>query len=264
MQPTIKNLESLVQFRSLMNTSLSENKVKQIWGKKFLKNLDKNTLEILKEKENSNVRKKTEIVKNNIPKLKVFNWVQFIGISGSVAAGFAGKEDDIDLFIVVKNGTMWVYRAVVVFRNLFHNTIRAKRHKNVKDKLCINLICEEKGLKFDSDMFNFHELMFLIPIYNKEYIRKIYSENEWLVEDYGVKKELLRTRIISKKRANFLIRMINYFSFLFQLLFMKIAKHNPDMERLIKNSKKGRIEFFEYDYREKILKNYLKEFKSIS
>ena len=247
-----------------MNISLSDNNVKYIWGKKFLKNLDENTLKILEEKENKSVRKKIEITKNNISKLKLFKWVRFIGISGSVAAGFATEEDDIDVFVVVKDGTMWIYRAIIVFRNLFHNKIRAKKHKDVRDKLCINLICEERGLEFENDIFNFHELMFLIPIYNKEYIKKIYSENDWLVKDYGVKKELLRTRIIAKKKAILPIRIINYISFIAQFIFMKLAKHNPDTERLINNSKKGRIEFFEYDYRENILKNYSKEFKSIS
>ena len=247
-----------------MNISLSDNNVKYIWGKKFLKNLDENTLKILEEKENKSVRKKIEITKNNISKLKLFKWVRFIGISGSVAAGFATEEDDIDVFVVVKDGTMWIYRAIIVFRNLFHNKIRAKKHKDVRDKLCINLICEERGLEFENDIFNFHELMFLIPIYNKEYIKKIYSENYWLVKDYGVKKELLRTRIIAKKKAILPIRIINFISFIAQFIFMKLAKHNPDTERLINNSKKGRIEFFEYNYRENILKNYSKEFKSIS
>jgi predicted nucleotidyltransferase len=264
MQPTKKILSQLIKFRSLMNISLSKEKIKYIWGKKFLKSLDEKTLNILEEEENRNIQKKIKIAEDNISKLKVFRWVQFIGISGSVAAGFAKEEDDIDIFIVVKDGTMWIYRAMVVFRNLFHNRIRAKRHKVVKNKLCLNLICEERGLEFDNDIFNFHELMFLIPIYKKEYIKNIYSENKWLIKDYGVKKELLRTRILAKKKAILPIRVINKCAFLAQLLFMKIAKHNPETKRLTENFKKGRIEFFEYNYREKILKNYSKEFKSIS
>ena len=264
MESPYEILEKLIKFRSSMNISLTEDKVKYIWGKKFLKNLDDETLENLKEEENQNLNKKIKIAEKNISKLKLFKWERFIGISGSVAAGFAKEEDDIDLFIVVRDGTMWIYRAIVVFRNLFHNNIRAKRHKTVKNKLCLNLICEERGLRFEKDIFNFHELMFLIPIYNKKYIRKIYSENEWLKSEYGVKKELLRTRIIPKKKAFILIRIINQISFYAQLIFMKLAKHNPDTKRLVENSKRGRIEFFEYDYREKVLKDYSKEFRSIN
>ncbi len=264
MQPTTEILMMLIKFKSLMNTSLSESKVKYIWGRKFIKNLDKEILKTLKENENENIEEKVNIAKSNITKLELFKWVKFIGISGSVAAGFAKEEDDIDLFVVVKDGTMWLYRAITTFRNLFHNNIRAKRHKNIQNKLCINLICEERGLKFENDIFNFHELMFLIPVYNKKYINSIYSTNKWLITDYGVKKELLRTREVSSKKAILPIRILNKLSFFAQLAFMKLARHNPDMERLISNSKKGKIEFFEYDFREKMISNYLKEFKSIN
>jgi len=104
--------------------------------------------------------------------------------------------------------------------------------------------------------------MFLIPIFNEEYIKKIYSENKWLLKNYSVKKENLITRITYKKKANFVISILNRFAFLSQLFFMKISKHNPEIERLRKNNWAGRIEFFEYDYKKKILDNYSSEFKS--
>ena len=205
-----------------------------------------------------------EICENNINKFKVFNWLQFIGISGSVAAGFAKDDDDIDVFVVVKDGTMWLYRGIIVFLNLFHNKIRAKRHKNIKNKLCLNLICEERGLQFENDLFNFHELMFLKPAYKPDYTNYIYSKNKWLEDDYYVKRDNFRSRIRPKRKVFFLIRFLNYLAFLLQLLFMGITRHNPDIERLRKNFKIGKIEFFEDDFKRKIIDNYLKEFKSIS
>lgn len=285
MQTPKKVFQNLMRFRSAMGLSLSKDNIKYIWGRRFLKNLedsnDRDIQKLLKqvtEEKNSIVFQKMRIAKKNIDKLKVFNWVKFIGISGSVAAGFAKKEDDIDIFVVVRNGTMWIYRALVVFRNLFHNRIRAKRHKNVKNKLCLNLICEERGLQFPGDIFNFHELVFLKSIYNRKnkggykdrykkedkYKKYILSQNKWLHSKFSVKKELLRTRILPDKRAFFLIRFINYMAFISQLLFMFVSGHNPDIKRIKENSKKGRIEFFEYDYRTEKIKNYSKEFKSTS
>lgn len=244
MQPLQKIFHDLIIFRNQMNLGLSKDDVKYIWGRKALKSFKK-----VQDYENEIVLKKTKLAKENISKLKVFNWVKFIGISGSVAAGFAKEEDDIDMFVVVRNGTMWIYRALIVFRNLFHNRIRAKRHKNVKDRLCVNIICEERGLLFPNDIFNFHELMFLKPIYNREYKKYILAQNEWLREEFRVKKELLRTRIIAGKKAFILIRAINYLAFLAQVLFMFIAKHDPDISRIKRNFRKGRIEFFENNYR---------------
>jgi predicted nucleotidyltransferase len=257
MQSREEAFENLMKFRSKMGISLSKDDIKYIWGRRFFKDLKEKEFERLSENENQHISKKIKLVKKYIPKLKVFNWVRFIGISGSVAAGFAKEDDDIDVFVVVRNGTMWVYRGIVVFRNLFHNKIRAKRHKDVNNKLCLNLICEERGLQFPNDIFNFHELIFLKPIYNKKYKRYILSQNKWLRREFFIKKELLRSRVIPKKRAFFLIRILNYLAFVAQLVFMKVSKHDPDVRRLKENYKRGRIEFFEYDFKEGKIKNYL-------
>lgn len=256
MQSREKAFKNLLKFRLTMGISLSKDDVKYIWDRRYFKSIEGEDVKKLREDENEHIYEKIKIAKKNISKLKVFNWVRFIGVSGSVAAGFAKEEDDIDIFIVVRNGTMWLYRALVVFRNLFHNKIRAKRHKNVKNKLCLNLICEEKDLLFPNDIFNFHELMFLRPIYNKEYKRYILSRNKWLEKEFFVKKELLRSRVIPKKKAFFLIQLVNYLAFLAQLIFMIVSKHNPDIKRLKENFKKGKIEFFEYDFRIEKMRSY--------
>ncbi len=257
--------KKLLKFRSNMNLSLSENDIKYIWGKKFLKEITKDSkLHINNKYENNEVNRKIQICKKHINKLRIFNWVQFIGISGSVAAGFAKEEDDIDVFVVVRDGTIWLYRGLVVLRNIFHNRIRAKRHKNVKDKLCLNFISEERGLNFENDIFNFHELMFLIPVYNEKYLNFIYSQNPWLEEEYYVKKENLQSKILPKKEINIIVRIFNYLAFVSQIIFMSIARHRPDIKNLSEDNKKGRIQFFEKDYKKDILKNYSKEFKSIN
>ena len=69
---------------------------------------------------------KSEIAKR-IPILLVGNLVKFIGISGSVGSGFA-KEDDIDIFVVTRNGTMWLYRALVQI-NIFIERLGLKVKK---------------------------------------------------------------------------------------------------------------------------------------
>lgn len=246
----------LMKFRKLMNCSLSKEKAQYIWGKNFLKNSSE---KFIKEETNRYTEEKINILKDNLKYLKVFNWVKFIGISGSVAAGFTRERDDIDLFIVVKDGCAWLYRGILTILNLFHNKIRAKRHgKDVKNKFCINLICEESGLVFDSDMFNFHELMYLIPVYNEKYLNYIYSQNAWLKTEYLVKNDLLITRISKGRGSIVLIRLLNYIAFLLQLLFMILSKHSPEIDRLKSNFKKGKIEFFLEDYKKEKMEEYLK------
>lgn len=246
----------LIKFRSLMNTNLSEEKARYIWGKNFVKS---SGITFVKEQANIDATAKITIAKETLKYLLVGNWVKFIGISGSVAAGFAKEQDDIDLFIVVKNNCAWIYRGILVFRNIFHHKIRTKHDKeNVKDKLCINLICEEKDLEFENDMFNFHELMYLVPIYNEKYLNYIYSCNSWLKEDYGVKNDLMINRVVVEKNKNIIFKILNSLAFFFQLIIMMICKHSPEIARLKENFKRGRIEFFDSKQREKRLKRYLK------
>lgn len=262
MNSTKKVFEETLKYRSMMNLSLSSEKAKYIWGKKFLKSLSKKESNMLEDFSNSISEKKIDICKNNISKLLIFNWVKFIGISGSVGAGFAKEEDDIDIFIVVKNNRMWIYRGMLAISNLFHNKIRAKRHKVVTDKLCINLIAEERGLLFENDMFNFHELVFLIPVYNSKYLRYIFSNNEWLRKEFFVKKENFHSRVYTDRKRNLFFRFLNSISFFVQTLFMTIAGHGPDIPRLKRNNELGKIEFFEEDYKKNILERYYNEFKS--
>jgi predicted nucleotidyltransferase len=248
-----KIVDEVLEFRLQMGLSLSEEDIKYIWGKRNLRVVKSDGSKFSKENENRYSLEKIEICKRNISKLIIFDWVRFVGVSGSVAAGFAKEEDDIDIFVVVRNGTMWLYRGLIVFSNLFHNKIRAKRHKDVKDKLCVNLICEERGIQFENDMFNFHELMFLKPILNEKYINYLYSQNNWLEKEYGVKKENSNTKIVPRKKVSIIIRIINYLAFIAQVSFMIVLGHNPNIKRLENNNKEGRIEFFEYDYKRKFV-----------
>lgn len=246
------NEERAVQlrdFRSLMNIKTSREDVERIWKlnnySKYPSNIDIN----------QNIEKKVSIAKRNVQNLKLFNLVKFIGVSGSVGAGFAKEVDDIDVFIVVRNGSVWLYRLCLEIRNIFSKKIRTKRDRCVKDKFCLNLICEERGLLFESDIFNFHELMFVKPIYNPDYLNYIYSENDWLYTEWGVRRRG-NADIVKSNECNIFIRLINEIAFFLQCFFMLISKHNPDIERIRRNKRLGRIEFFPKNFRKRKIDRY--------
>ncbi len=247
------SVENLGKFKSLMGASLKKEDVKRIWGKSFIREFGGEYTE----DENLEGKRKLEYVEKIIKVLKLFNWVKFIGVSGSVGAGFAKEDDDIDIFVVVQNKTGWIYRGVISFLNIFHNKIRAKRHKIVKDKLCLNMICEERGLLFEDDMFNFHELMFLIPVYNEKYLNFIYSKNQWLRDSFDVKRELLYSKISEGRDANIFVKFLNSIFYVLQICFMYVSNHKPDVKRIRKNYREGRIEFFEEDFKKKSMEKYL-------
>ena len=250
----------LYDFRSNIPANLSSEKVRQVWGINDF-NFEENVK--LNEKE---IKRKLNIVKNKLPYLLGKNFVKFIGVSGSVGSEFANEEDDIDLFIVVKNDTSWIYRLLLYIKNLSMRIIRSKEKvingESVKDKFCINLITEQRALLFEDDIFNLNELLYLKPIYNEDFIKVIYLSNPWLKDRYFVSDKFLNRDSIkvgdikNLARRNVLLIPVNFLFFLVQILYMVIMHHDPDFQRLWNGFLHGRIEFFPKDFRgEKIKKS---------
>lgn len=245
-----ETLELLRRFRKNLGSDLFQEDSKKIF---------KATLTELPTKEaNPICDLKMQYARNYIRYLLVFNLVKFIGVSGSVAAGIAKEEDDIDFFVVVKNNTMWIYRAFILLKSIFNRKFRRARNEHsgsTKDLICVNFIAEERGLKLDNDIFNLHELYYLKPIYNESYIETILSANQWLKEWGGV----VADRDYSLKRQNILLEAINLYFFIPQLLYIYLARHRLELRRLISNYFKGRIEFFPNNYKKEKINDLYKD-----
>lgn len=201
---------------------------------------------------NIHVKDKLAYVKSHLSNLLILSWVKYIAITGSVAAGNVKENDDIDLFIVVKNDRIWFYRGLILLKNFKSGVLRKENEKHINNKLCHNIIREERNLKFESDMFNFHELMYLMPIYNKQYTEKVYSENLW-IKKYGHSEV---RNIDSSNERNYIFAFIDFFAMLTMVIYMTILKHNPNYSRIWKNFKKGKIEFYPEHFKEEKLKQY--------
>jgi predicted nucleotidyltransferase len=248
----------LVKFRLAMKEDVTYSKAKSIWGKRVIEGLSPEVLKRLNRSRKGEVSQvvteKISIAQKNIEFLKVSDWVKFVGISGSVAAGFAKEDDDIDLYIVVKNHTAWIYRGILTIRNLFNHVMRTNWDKeNVKDLFCINFISEERGLEINNDIFNFHELMYMIPIdkRSEKYLPYILSKNSWLKDTFYI--SLPKVRYSLTFDVSFLIKGINLGAYISQLVFMFITGHKPELRRISDNYRVGRIEFFPKDFKKRIL-----------
>lgn len=245
-----------------MSAGVSKQDVTYIYGKSSLNKIDKDTLKRLKESRTSSSTRKYILARSKVNELLIKDWVKFIGISGSVAAGFAKDDDDIDIFLVVKNNTAWIYRLILQIKNIRSNIIRTKRLKNVKDKFCMNYIVEERGLSMPEDIFTFHELMYIKPIYKEDYLKVIYAHNSWL-KNWKVKNSLINKDYSDIKTTdkNILVSILNDIAYVLQIVFMCISLHKPDIKRIIEEYKNGQISFYEKDFKEIIVDNYYKSFK---
>ncbi len=191
--------------------------------------------------------------------LNIFGWVKYIAITGSYAAEKSRPEDDIDLFIVIENGRLWWYRGLLTIHPALRRVMRRDNHSSDNaGKLCINLIAQERGVSFDPDLFTFHELYFMLPVFNAEYRNTVLNHNGW-VKEFGGYVEKANKRETPKATSGFtyfLWRVFDLVAFIPQLCFMYVMGHKPNLRRIIEAYRKGRIEFYPSDFKKEKLDLY--------
>jgi predicted nucleotidyltransferase len=254
-------IERIKEFRANIPANLTIKKVRDVWGVKIEQ---KEELKVMEPRKNI-IDKKIKIARISLEWLVIKPFVKFVAISGSVASEFAKEQDDIDLFIVVKNDTVWIYRLLIYIKNLFKQKIRSKeksiKGKSVKDKLCINFLVEQRSLALEEDIFNFNELIYMKPIYNEEFKQLIFLNNMWIKDRYLVSNEFfyfdgLKVGDVKElTERNYFLFFINLIAFIGQLLFMIVMQHKPEISRLWKGFKKGSVEFYPREFKKEKLKD---------
>ncbi|OGD83519.1 hypothetical protein A2572_03960 [Candidatus Collierbacteria bacterium RIFOXYD1_FULL_40_9] len=203
---------------------------KRISQKTFFKKISsKNKNFLPKSKTNKNSLKKIELAKKELSWVLKFPLICFIGITGSVSANNAKKNDDIDIFIITTPHSLWLARPIF----LLYLEIRGLRRKRStpyskqSDLICTNLWMDVLNLsvqKKDRNLYTAHEVLLVLPIVNKnDTYQKFLVSNSW------VKKYLANAYSIisSKKRFKetnsnfwFLLSPFNLFMYLVQRILM--------------------------------------------
>lgn len=121
-----------------------------------------------------------------IKKIKFIPTIKLVGISGSLSMKNSQAEDDIDIFIIAKAKTVWLTRLLIVFFLTFLGVYRKQGSRNVKDKICLNLIIDE-NISFKLSQRNLylaHEIVQLLPIFERDGSYKAFIERNRWVENY--------------------------------------------------------------------------------
>jgi len=115
---------------------------------------------------------------------KRFKNILFIGVTGSVAAGFPKKNDDIDLFIITKKDTLWTtrfwVRIFVYSKKIPH---RKFGRTEQKDEFCFNMWLDESALDLPKNRQNLRnavDMVLMKKVYDKNstYL-KFLKANKW-------------------------------------------------------------------------------------
>jgi hypothetical protein len=106
-----------------------------------------------------------------------FPFVDAIAISGSLSKYYAGKDADIDYFIITDRNRLWLARSLLhLFKKL--TFIPGYQHY-----FCMNYFVDTDALEMtDKNIYTAIELATLIPVYNQERITTLIEVNSWLSE----------------------------------------------------------------------------------
>lgn len=216
-----------------------------------------------------------EIVKTRIKRLKESNkkiisakkivkilslvpTVSFIGISGALARKNSDAKDDIDIFVIARNKSLWITRLMLVLLLILMGQYRW-RGKKESHKVCLNMLIDEKVLEFENqDLYTAHEIIQLRPVFDrKNTYNKFLSANRWINKflPNGIDIKSLRYKNTKRNLLNILISqylsLFEPLAKLLQLLYMK--KH-----RTKETAEDHFIAFHPFDYKSYVLKEYNK------
>ena len=231
-------------------------------------------------KEISNIKYKKSKIKLNkwrykayIRLLSIFPQIKLVGLSGSISMMNAGKDDDIDLFIITQKERLFTGRFLAT---IFAYIMRLKRGLNehkAPNKVCLNLFFDEKNMavpEFKQTEYVAHEILQMKPIINKnQTYEKFLEVNKWVFRLFpnGKNKSEIRnpkSEIIFKFKnfqnsnlfrvSNFVLRIFsnNWLENLLKNLQLKLINYHRTTEIITSTQ----LWFHPDDFEKKINANY--------
>jgi len=125
--------------------------------------------------------------------------IKLIGVTGGLAMNNAKKEDDVDLFFIVSDGTLWVSRLLSTVLTDALGLRRRPGDRKFADKVCLNMFMTEDALSIpakERDLFAAHEVLQMKPLWDREdTYMKFLIKNKWVMK-------LLPNAWLAKNRAS--------------------------------------------------------------
>lgn len=162
---------------------------------------------------------------------KKFKNILFLGLTGSVAAGYPKQNDDIDLLIITKTNKLWINRLklrwFIIMNKIPHRRFGKKERR---DEFCFNLWLDEKSLIIEKERQNLRnavDLILMEPLVNKKNTyEKFIRINDWVKEyvatGYNMKiRDLRFMKYDLRIKQSLLDIIVNWLVFWPQLGYMK-------------------------------------------
>jgi hypothetical protein len=143
----------------------------------------KSTISTRRERGMASFRKWQEVSKM-VRWLRYIPSIELVGVTGALAMNNAGRTDDIDLFIVTKQHTLWITRMLTVLCVEIFGNRRHPNQKEVANSMCLNMFVAEDGLTIpddERDLYTAHEALQMVPLWENHGIyRRFLEANRWI------------------------------------------------------------------------------------
>lgn len=132
------------------------------------------------------VEKKMKRALRGIKKLARVPFIRAVFVCNTVAGIGVEEVSDIDVFIIVKRGRIFLARAIATLYLSLFNMRRTKRR--VKNKICLSFYVADdnlnlSGIAFEKDVYLMYWLTQLIPVYDPDnLLNSLQKANNWVVK----------------------------------------------------------------------------------
>jgi len=204
---------------------------KQYQQKQIRELVEKQSIELAKNKSQEYLLKMELATKLVDDHLKKFNNILMVAVTGSTAAENATCEEDVDLFIICKPGTMWLtrlrLRLYIWYKGIPHRQYGQREKRN---DFCFNLWIDQSDMeifKEKQNQKNAVDLIMMKPVLNRnnayeEFIYKNKWAKKFVANGYNqlqVKNQKLQ---VKSQKPSIIIRCLNWVAFLGQLTYIRL------------------------------------------
>uniref|UniRef100_A0A7C4TIM0 Polymerase nucleotidyl transferase domain-containing protein n=1 Tax=candidate division WWE3 bacterium TaxID=2053526 RepID=A0A7C4TIM0_UNCKA len=149
-------------------------------------------------------------------------WIQFVGLTGSIAALNADNDSDIDMIIITKRDRVWLTRGFLFLILKIMGELRTE--ESSKQKICPNIFIDESNLawpKNKRNVYTAHEVLMVRPLFDRDntYL-KFLKANIWIKGYFGnLECDLEHTRTSGLER-NVLFNLVEKIAMFLQKKYM--------------------------------------------
>lgn len=177
----------------------------------FLKGRDE--IVILKNKQDELAKRKNKIALRAAKILRFVSGIKMIAICNNFSYH---KDSDVDLFIIIKRGRLWLARFLVtVVLHIFK--LRRHGENHISDRICLSFYSSEEKMNIaeialkPSDPYLCYWLAILRPIYGYDCYEIFFNANGWLkaILPNAAPRRKEECEFIKDSRASLLMKKIN-------------------------------------------------------